>query len=67
MIDTGKNIVVLAFTYSMLYGDFGLKSYSVDSDEVMKQGNKTLNASLLQYFRSVNRFIASSLGFLFSV
>jgi hypothetical protein len=31
----------------MLYADFGLNSYSVDSDEAMKRGDEALNASSL--------------------
>jgi hypothetical protein len=33
--------------------------YSVDSDEAMKRGDEALNASSLQFLRSVKRFIAS--------
>jgi hypothetical protein len=32
--------------------------YSVDSNEAMKRGNEALNASSLQFFLSVKRFIA---------
>jgi hypothetical protein len=35
--------------------------YFVDSDEAMKRGDETLNASKLQFLISVKRFIASSL------
>jgi hypothetical protein len=58
-----KNFVVFAFSYVpesfvLLYGNFCMNSYSVDSDEVMKRGYEALNASLLQFLRSVKRFIA---------
>jgi hypothetical protein len=43
-----------------LYEDFSLNSSSVDSDEAMKRDDKALNASSLQYFRSVKRFIAAT-------
>jgi hypothetical protein len=33
--------------------------YSVDSDEAMKRGNEALNASSLQFFSIVKRFIAT--------
>jgi hypothetical protein len=61
-----KNIVVFAFTYvwesfALFFGNFCLDIYSVDSDEAMKQGDKALNASLLQFLSIVKRFIASSL------
>jgi hypothetical protein len=42
----------------MLYGDFSMKPYSVDSDEAMKQGDDWLNTSLLQFFSGIKRFIA---------
>jgi hypothetical protein len=35
--------------------------YGVDSNEAMKQGDEVLNVSLLQFLRSVKRFIASLL------
>jgi triacylglycerol esterase/lipase EstA (alpha/beta hydrolase family) len=44
----------------MLYGDFSMNSDSVDNVEAMKQGNEALNASSLQYFRSVKHFIATN-------
>jgi hypothetical protein len=43
------------------YGDFCINLYFVDSDEAMKRGDEALNASWLQFLRSVKRFIASSL------
>jgi hypothetical protein len=63
-----KNFVVFAFTYVLeifvlLYGDFCMNSYSVDSDEAMKRGFEALNASLLQFLKSIKPFIASSLRF----
>jgi hypothetical protein len=45
----------------LLYGDFGMNSFSFDSSEAMKKGNEVLNASSLQFFRSVKRFITSLL------
>jgi hypothetical protein len=36
-----------------------MNSYSVDSDEAMKQGNEALNTSSLQFLISVKRFIAT--------
>jgi hypothetical protein len=33
--------------------------YFIDSDEAMKWGNEVLNASSLQFLRSVEYFIAS--------
>jgi hypothetical protein len=36
-----------------------MNSHNVDSDEAMKQGDEVLNASLLQYLRSVKRFSAT--------
>ncbi len=66
-----KNIVVFAFTYvleslALFFGDFCMDIYSVDSDEVMKQGDEALNASSLQFLSIVKRFIPSSLQFLLS-
>jgi hypothetical protein len=48
-------MVIFAFTsvseiFVLLYGDFGLNSFSVDSDEAMKQGDEALKASLLNFF-----------------
>jgi hypothetical protein len=43
-----------------LYEDFSLNSLSVDSDEAMKRDDEALNASLLKYFRSIKRFIATT-------
>jgi uncharacterized RDD family membrane protein YckC len=34
-----------------------MNSYSVDSDEVMKRGDESLNPSSLQFLRSLKRFI----------
>jgi hypothetical protein len=58
-----KNIIVFAFTYvlesfALLFGDFCMDVYSVDSDEAMKQGDKALNASSLQFLSIIYRFIA---------
>jgi hypothetical protein len=36
-----------------------MNSYSVDSDEAMKQGTGALNTSSLQFLRSIKRFIAT--------
>ncbi len=63
-----KNVNVFSFSYVsggsvLFYEDFGMNSYSVDIDEAMKRGNEALNASSLQFVRSVKRFIASSLRF----
>jgi hypothetical protein len=52
---------MLSLLSPMLYGHFGINSNSVDSDEAMKRGDVALNALLLQYFRSVKRFIVSLL------
>ncbi len=53
-----KNIVVFAFTFvldifGLLFDDFCMDLYSVDSDEAMKRGDEALNASSLQFLRSV--------------
>jgi hypothetical protein len=66
-----KNFVVFAFTYAsegfvLLYGDFCKNSFSVDSNEAMKRGDEALNASSLQFLRSIKRFIASLLQFFYS-
>jgi hypothetical protein len=63
---TPKNIVIFAVTYvseilRLLYRDFGMDSYSTDSDEAMKQGNEALHASSLKFFRRVKCFITSLL------
>jgi hypothetical protein len=44
-----------------------MNSNSVDSDEAMKRGDEALNASSLQFLRSIKHYIASSLRFLLSV
>jgi hypothetical protein len=54
-----KNMIIFAFTYvlesfALLYGDFCLDLYSVDSDEA-------LSASSLLLLRRVERFIATIL------
>jgi hypothetical protein len=46
-----------------VYGNFCMELYSFDRDKAMKQGDEALNVSLLQFLRSVKRFIASSLQF----
>jgi hypothetical protein len=53
-----KNFVIFAFTYvaensALLNDDFYMTSNNVDSDEAMKRGDKALNASSLQFLRSV--------------
>jgi hypothetical protein len=53
-----KNFVAFAFTYvsvssALLNDHFCMNSHYVDSDEVMKQGDEVLNASSLQFLRSV--------------
>jgi hypothetical protein len=63
-----KNINVFSFSdvvggSVLFYEDFSMNSYSVDIDEAMKRGNEALNASSLQFLRSVKQFIASSLRF----
>jgi hypothetical protein len=63
-----KNVNVFTFSYVsggsvLFYEDFSMNLYSVDIDEAMKRGNKALNASSLQFSRSVKRFIALSLQF----
>jgi hypothetical protein len=57
-IAMSKNIVVFAFTFmldsfDLFYDDFCMDLYSVDSDEAMKRGDEALNASSLQFLRSV--------------
>ncbi len=47
-----KNIVVFAFTFvldsfGLVYGDFCMDLYSVDSDEEMNRGNEAFNTSSL--------------------
>jgi hypothetical protein len=59
-----KNFIVFAFTYvsessALFLDDFCITSHNVDSDEAMKLGNEALNASSLQFLRSVYRFIAT--------
>jgi hypothetical protein len=51
----------------LFYEDFRLNSYSVDSNEAMKQGDEALNASLLKFLTSNKSFIASLLKFLLSI
>jgi hypothetical protein len=53
-----KNFVVFAFTYvsessALLNDDFCRNSHNVESDEAMKRGDEALNASSLQFLRSV--------------
>jgi hypothetical protein len=43
-----------------------MNSYSVDSDEAMKQGDDAINASSLQFFRSFKHFIATNFYFVFN-
>ncbi len=59
-----KNFVVFAFTYLLesfvlLYDDFCMNSYSVDSDKAMKRGDEALTDSLLQFLRSIKRFVGT--------
>jgi hypothetical protein len=51
-------------SFALHYGDFCIDFYNVDSDEAVKRGDEALNASSLQFLRSVKRFIASSLQLL---
>jgi hypothetical protein len=44
---------------NLFYCDFCMDLYSVDSDEVMKQGDDALNTSSLQFLGNVKRFIAT--------
>jgi hypothetical protein len=44
---------------ALLYGYFCVNSQSVDSNEAKKQGDEALNTSLLQFLRSVKRFITT--------
>jgi hypothetical protein len=44
-----------------------MNSYSVDSNEAMRQGDEALNASLLKFLTSNKSFIASLLKFLLSI
>jgi hypothetical protein len=67
-----KNIAVFAFTYvwksfALFYGDFCMDLYSVDSNAAMKHQTLhrfnfevSLNASSLQFFLSVKRFVADT-------
>jgi hypothetical protein len=53
-----KNFVILTFTYvaessALLNDNFCMTSRNVDSDEAMKRGDEALNASSLQFLRSV--------------
>jgi hypothetical protein len=53
-----KNFVIFAFTYvskssALLNDNFCINSHNVDSDIAMKRGDEALNASLLQFLRSV--------------
>ncbi len=48
---------------ALFNGDFCMNLYSVDSDEAIKQGDEAFNGSLLQFLRSVKRFIDSSLQY----
>jgi hypothetical protein len=50
-------------SFSLIYGDFCMDLYSVDSNEAMKWGDEALNTLLLQLLRSVKCFITSSLQF----
>jgi hypothetical protein len=45
--------------FALFYGDFCMDLFSVDSHKAMKRGDEALNASLLQFLRSVKRFIAT--------
>jgi hypothetical protein len=38
-----------------------MNSYNADRDEAMKRGDEPLNASPLQFLRSIKRFIAAPL------
>jgi hypothetical protein len=62
-------ILVFASTYvlenfALLSRDFGMNSYRGNYDEPIKRDYELLNALLLQFFRSVKCFIASSLQLL---
>jgi hypothetical protein len=46
-------------SFALFYGDFFMDLYSVDSNEVMKQGHEALHASSIQFLSSVKCFIAS--------
>jgi hypothetical protein len=46
-------------SFALFYGDFCMDLYSADSDEVMKQGDKALNFSSIQFLSSVKHFIAT--------
>ncbi len=67
-VEKPKNIVVFSLTYelesfALFYGDFCMDLYSVDSDkndEAMKQRDKALNTSSLQFLRSIKWFIATN-------
>ncbi len=51
-----KNIVFFVFvldSFGLFYGNFCMNLYGVDSDEAMKRGDEALNASSLQFFRTV--------------
>jgi hypothetical protein len=58
-------VIIFALSYvseilALLYGDFGMNSYSADSAEVMKRFDEVLNVLSLQYFRSIKRFTATN-------
>jgi hypothetical protein len=53
-----KNFVAFALTYvaessAQLNDNFCMDSHNVDSDEAMMRGNEVINASSLQFLRSV--------------
>jgi hypothetical protein len=54
-----KAEILSSLLFHILYADFGLNSYSVDSDEAMTPDDEVWNASSLQYFRIVKRFITT--------
>jgi hypothetical protein len=46
--------------FALFCGDFCMDLSSADSDEAMKRGDETSNASSLQFLSSINRFIATN-------
>jgi hypothetical protein len=54
-------------SFGLFFGDFCMDLYSFDSDETMKRGDETLNASSLQFSSIIERFIASLLQFFLSI
>jgi hypothetical protein len=54
-------------SFGLFYGDFCMDLYAVDSNEAMKRGDEALNASSLQFLRSVNASLLHRYDLLLSV